>query len=352
MPRDPDEFDFDRIDEKGMPFSSHYMSIEGKCLIAPESGYRVFPYAISRYDQTPGEGYGRGPAQKVLPALKTKNAQKAIFLKTGHRAGDPVLLAHDDGMVDALNQRPGAVNKGGVNAQGQPLVHILPTGNIQITKEMMDEEGSIIDQTFLTSLFKTLLQNPNMTATQVIELLNERGMLVAPTLGRQHAEYVGGLVPREMDLLMHMRVNGRSVLPPMPPRLREAMGHYEVTDTSPLSKAAAFSQAAGFNRWSEQLHQWAAISGDMSILDPLNFDKAGPDIGRIQNVREDWIATPKEIAAKRNNRARAQQQQEETQRMPAQAALLKAQAVVAKTGAPQQQPGAPGAGGIPQAVPA
>jgi hypothetical protein len=36
-----------------MPFSSHYVSIEGRCLMAPEGGYRVFPYAVSRYDQTP-----------------------------------------------------------------------------------------------------------------------------------------------------------------------------------------------------------------------------------------------------------------------------------------------------------
>ncbi len=339
MPRDPDEFDPERLDAKGKPFSSHYMSIEGKCLVAPEGGYSVFPYAVSRYDQTPGEVYGRGPAQLVLPGLKTLNAEKAIFLKTGHRAGDPVLLAADDGLVSALNQRPGAVNKGGVTSDGKPLVHVLPTGDIQITKEMMDEERGIINEMFLASLFKTLLTNPNMTATQVIELLNERGMLVAPTLGRQHAEYVGGLVPRELALLGAMRVQGRPVLPPMPPRLREAMGHYEVEDTSPLAKAARFSQAAGFNRWSEQLHQWAAISGDMSILDPLNFDRAGPDIGRIQNVREDWICTDKQIAAKRRNRAASLQRQQEVQAMPAQAALLKAQATVAKSGMPQPQPG-------------
>jgi hypothetical protein len=53
---------------------------------------------------------------------------------------------------------------------------------------------------FLVSLFKVLSEHPNMTATQVIELVNEKGMLVAPTLGRQHTEYVGGMVERELDL--------------------------------------------------------------------------------------------------------------------------------------------------------
>jgi hypothetical protein len=155
----------------------------------------------------------------------------------GHRAADPVLLMADDGLM-GMDLRPGAQNKGGVNSDGRPLVHTLPTGDIQISKEMMGEERSIIDDVFLVSLFKVLSENPNMTATQVIELVNEKGMLVAPTLGRQHSEYIGGMVPRELDLAAHMTSVGIPVLDPMPPRLKEAMGKYEITDTSPLSKAA------------------------------------------------------------------------------------------------------------------
>ena len=146
-----------------------------------------------------------------------------MFLKTGHRAADPVYLTKDDGLV-GFDQTPGAMNKGGVNEDGKPLVLTLPVGEIQVTEKMMQEERGLIENFFLTPLFKTLMQNPNMTATQVVELINERAMLVAPTLGRQHSEYVGGLVPREIDLLSRMRDNGRPVLPPMPPRLREAHG--------------------------------------------------------------------------------------------------------------------------------
>jgi hypothetical protein len=141
-----------------------------------EGGYRTFPYARRRYDQAPREVYGRGPAQMVLPALKTLNAQKTVFLKQGHRAADPVLLIADDGLSD-MNMRPGALNKGGVTSDGKPLVHVLPTGDIQIAKEMMAEERGLIDDMFLVTLFKVLSEHPNMTATQVIELVNEKGIL-------------------------------------------------------------------------------------------------------------------------------------------------------------------------------
>lgn len=325
-------YDPQALDARSMPFESYYICVEGNCLMAPESGYRVFPYAVSRYDQAPGEVEGRGPAQIVLPSLKTLNAQKITFLKQGHRAADPVLLIADDGVV-GMDLRPGAQNKGGVTSDGKLLVHTLPTGDIGISEKMMGEERGIIDDVFLVSLFKVLSEHPNMTATQVIELVNEKGMLVAPTLGRQHTEYVGGLAERELDLLSDMRM-----LDPMPPRLREAKGAYEITDTSPLSLAASAGRAAGFLRTLEQVRELVNITQDMSLLDPFDFDTAIPEISRINNVPEIWMADPQKIAAKRKNRAAAQQRKEQIDAAPAQAAVIKARAVAAKAGAAQGLP--------------
>jgi len=335
-PRD-DDYDPQALDERAMPFTSYYVSIEGQCLMQPESGYRVFPFAVSRYDQAPGEVEGRGPAQIVLPSLKTLNAQKVTFLKTGHRAADPVLLIADDGLV-GMDLRPGAMNKGGVTSDGRPLVHTLPVGDIQISEKMMGEERGIIDDVFLVSLFKVLSEHPNMTATQVIELVNEKGMLVAPTLGRQHTEYVGGMVPRELDLLAEMRM-----LDPVPPRLREALGRdglaaVGIVDTSPLSLAASAGKAAGFLRTLEQVRELVNITQDMSLLDPFDFDTAIPEISRINNVPEVWMADDQKIAAKRQARAKQQQRQEQIQGAPAEAAIIKARAVAAKAGALQGIP--------------
>jgi len=327
-PRDED-YDPEAMDHRAKPFSSYYVSIEGRCLMQPESGYNRFPFAVSRYDQTPGEVYGRGPAMIVLPSLKTLNAEKTTFLKQGHRAADPVLLIADDGLV-GMDLRPGAKNFGGVSSDGKPLVHVLPTGDIQISEKMMGEERSIIDDVFLVSLFKVLSEHPNMTATQVIELVNEKGMLVAPTLGRQHTEYVGGMVPRELDLVSEM-----GMLDEMPPRLREAMGAYEVTDTSPLSLAASAGNAAGFLRTLEQVRELVNITQDMSLLDPFDFDTALPEISRINNVPERWMADSQMVAAKRQNRAKQQAQKQQIDAAPAQAAIIKARAVAAKAGALQ-----------------
>lgn len=331
-PRDEETYDPDRLDERGKPFESYYVCIEGQCLMAEEGGYRTFPFAVDRYDQTPGEVYGRGPMQIVLAGAKTLNAMKTTHLTAGHRAVNPVYLLADDGAM-SMDQRPGALNRGGVTADGKPLVHTLPVGDIRISEEMMAEERRIVDTVFLTSLFKTLTEHPEMTATQVIELLNERGMLVAPALGRAHNEYVGPMVERELDLLSDMTDGrGRPILPPMPPRLKEAAGAYEITDTSPLAMAAKMNMASGYVRALQITQQLVSITGDHSALDVYDLDTATPEIAAIQGAPERWMSDAKAIEQKRKERAKQMQTAQQIQAMPAQAAMLKAQAAVRQAG--------------------
>lgn len=317
-----------RLDNRGKLFASYYVCIEGNCLVG-EGAYRTFPLAATRYEQTPGEVYGRGPAMLVLPAIKTLNAEKRTFLKQGHRAADPVLLTADDGLVD-ISLRPGALNKGGMSPDGKPLIGVLPTGEIQISKEMMEDERSLIKDAFLVSLFQILTETPSMTATEVIERVNEKGILIAPTVGRQQSEYGGPMIDRELSLLASF-----GGLPPMPPQLREAMGEYRVEYTNPISRTQRAQEAAGFLRTVENVKDIVAITQDPSPLDRFSFDRAIPAIAEIQNVPEEWMASDDEVTAKRKNRAAAQQQQAQIQAMPAQAAMLKAQAA-AQQGQPQQ----------------
>lgn len=325
------DYDPQRYDARALPFGSYYVSVEGQCLMAPESGYRTFPLAPVRYEQGPNEVYGRGPAMMVLPALKTLNAEKKVFLKQGHRAADPVLLTADDGIVD-FSLRPGALNKGGVNADGKPMVHALPAGNIAINEQMMEAEAKIIEDAFLVSLFKLILEEKVLTATQVTEIVNQKGILIAPSMGRQQSEYLGPTIERELDEL-----TAQGLLPQMPPRLREARGEYRVVYTSPLARTQRAGEASGFMRTVETAKEIANITQDPSYLDPFDFDTALPAIADIQGVPESWMADDKKIAQKRQQRAKYDQARMQIQAMPAQAAMMKAQAVQAKAGMNQQQ---------------
>lgn len=329
------DYDPQRLDYKSMPFASYYVSVEGQYLLR-EGGYYTFPLATGRYVQTPGEVYGRSPAMMVLPALKTLNLEKKVFLKQGHRAADPILLTADDGLSDGISYRPGALNKGGVNQDGQPLVHILPTGEIAISKEMMEEERNLINDAFLVSLFQILTESPEMTATEVIERTNEKGILLAPTVGRQQSEYLGPLIDRELDLLVRQRK-----LPPMPPELREAHGEYEVVYTSPLSRAMRAQEAAGLQRSIEFARELVAVTGDPSPLDAFALDRGMRMVAEINSVPESVMASDQEVAAKQKSRAAAQQQEQQTQQLPAMAAMIKARQTVSGQRGSTQAPARP-----------
>jgi hypothetical protein len=303
---------------QGKPWGSCYIAMTGRCLLQ-HGGYYTFPYSIGRYEQGPGEFYGRSPAMMVLPALKSLNDMKVTSMKVGHRNADPVLLTTDDGLVDPT-LRPGTFMKGGMSSEGRRLIDVLPNGNYEVSVEQRQEEATLINDAFLVNLFQILTETPQMTATEVIERTNEKGILLAPTVGRQQSEYLGPLIDRELDILSRL-----NLLPPMPPRLREAQGSYKVVYTSPLSRAMRAQEAAGFMRTLEVAHQVAAATGDASVYDPFNLEVAIPQVAEINGVKPSWMATPQEIAQKKQARAKAQQQQMQVQAAPAQAAMMKAE---------------------------
>lgn len=333
------DVDQDRRDYKGMPYASYYVSIEGKKLVwdknsFKEGGYRTFPYAVSRYFQCANETYGRSPAMDVLPALKTLNEQKKTMLKQGHRVVDPVLLAANDGIIDGFSLMPGAINSGGISEDGRLLIQPLPTGNIQAGKEQMDDERKLIDDTFLVSLFQILTENPEQTATEVLERTREKGILLAPTIGRQQSEYLGPMIDRELDLLSR-----QGLIDPMPGLLREAKGEYKIIYDSPISRTMKSEWAAGAQRTIEALMAVSNATGDPSFLDTINFDIAAPQIAEIFGTPNTWIRSEDEIAKIRQQRAKAQQQQNAIQAAPAAAAMVKAHMA---SGGKMPQGGQPG----------
>lgn len=320
-----DDYNPGYLDYRGKPYASYYICMDTRTFV-DEGGYLSFPIAATRYYQGPNEQDGRGVAMDVLPSLKTLDAEKRVFLKQGHRAGDPIILLADDGIVNG-NMRPGAQNRGALTKDGKRLMDILPTGEIQVTSEMMMEEKSLINDAFLVALFQIMTEKNGMTATEVIERVNEKGILIAPTLGRQEGEYFGPMIDRELVVMAEM-----GVLDKLPPALLEAGGRYSVKYNSPLSKASRAQEASGFLRTVQEVTEIAGVTQDNSLFDVFNFDRAIPDIAEIQGAPEPWMASPDEIAAKRAARKQQSDVAQQIQAAPAAAAMIKAQAAAAKAG--------------------
>ena len=316
MPRE--DYDPFRKDTKGMPFASFYISIEGSKILR-EGGYTSFPFATSRYRQATNEAYGRAIGMDVLPSVKTLNEQKKTLLKQGHLATDPVILSHDDGIVDLYDGTPGSMIPGGVSKDGRLLVQAMPVGRIDIGKDAMLEEKSLINDSFLVTLFQILVETPQMTATEVLERTREKGILLAPTIGRQQSEYLGPMIEREIDILSRQQR-----LPPMPRILLEAKGEYKIIYDSPLTRSQKAEWAAGAMRTVEQLLNVANVMQDPSLLDYINWDIAAPALADINGTPSTWLNDQETVDMKRQARAKAMQEQKEIDAAPAMAGIMKA----------------------------
>ena len=305
---------------KSMRYASYYLLEEDRTVL-DEGGYRTFPYCVARYTTGPGEIYGRGPAMLVLPSIKGLNAQKKTMLKQAHRTVDPVLLAHDDGVLDGLNLTPGAVNFGGMSAEGRRLVDVLPTGNLSIGVETMQDDRTAINDAFFVTLFQILVDQPTMTATEVLERAREKGALLSPTFGRFQTESLGPQILREYELLF-----SQGLIPLPPPELLEANATWAVEYDAPLNRAMKAESGAGFQRTVQFAAEIATQAQDPSVLDAFDFDVALRGVAELSSVPESWMAAPEVIAAKRAGRQQAQQTQQAIDAGPAMAAMAKATA--------------------------
>lgn len=307
-----------RVDYKSMAFESLYCCTKHQ-MILEEGGYKTMPYIVSRYITIPGENYGRSPAMQVLPAIKTLNEQKKTVLKQGHRTVDPVLLAHDDGVLDSFSMKPGAMNYGGVSADGRQLVHALPVGNLSLARDMMEDERMAINDAFLVSLFQILVETPTMTATEVLERSREKSSLIAPIMGRQQSEALGPMIERELALLLN-----QGLLPAPSPAMQEAGAGYKIEYDSPLSRMQKAEAASGGLRMFEYASEIAANTQDPSSLDWFNVDTMIPDLADAQGMPASWMNSQESVDAKREGRQQQQAQQQMLEAAPAMAGMIKA----------------------------
>ena len=316
-PRDPAEYDGNRLDIRRFRYDSHYVSVTERYYLS-ESGYNTLPYTISRYVTAPNAIYGSSPAMMALPSLRLLNEQKKVFIKQGHRISDPVLLGHDDGLMDTVALKPGAFVSGGVNADGKLLVQPLPTGNLAMNEKMMEMEREAINDMFLVTLFQILVDTPSMTATEVVERAREKGALLSPTMGRQQSESLGPQIEREIDVMTEL-----GLIEDMPAMLKEANGAYTVQYDSPLTRVARAEESSGFMQLADWLSEKAQVMQDPSIMDYLDFDVAVPAIAENRGAPPTYIRSDEAVAQKRQGRAQQQQQQAMVDAAPAASSTLK-----------------------------
>lgn len=198
---------------------------------------------------------------------------------------------------------------------------------------MQDQRRQAINRSFLVTLFQILVETPEMTATEAMLRAQEKGALLAPTMGRQQSEFLGTIVTRELDIMSTSGVI-EDALGPMPEELADAGGALEIEYDSPLTRAQRSEEGVRPAHAGDCRHHRAVRSG--KVLEEINYKRSLKVVADANGAPLAMFNTPEEREAIAAAKQQAQDMQLALQAAPviADTAKSAAQAQQASTAAP------------------
>lgn len=284
-----------------MPISSVHIERQSRTVVR-ESGYSSMPYAVSRFNVTPGDIYGRSPAMSVMPDILQVNAMKKTVLRAAERIVSPPLLAQDDDVLNSFSLEAGYVNFGGLDYEGRARIQPFSTGgNIPIGLDLINQAREAINEAFYLNLFQVLVETSGtQTATEVLERAQERAQLLAPVMGRQQSELLETIIYREVDIL-----SKAGAFPPLPEILQtsgaQIMPRYETAMSQALSGQEgqstlnALNAAANLAQFDQNVPAMINVPLTLQTLwssfgAPLKLLKSGGEIEEMQQAAQEQAA--------------------------------------------------------------
>jgi hypothetical protein len=263
--------------------------------------YETFPYATPRWMKRSGEIYGSGPGMSVLPSVRLLNKTHELMLRGVARAVDPTILLPDDGFLSSLTTKPGGALYFRANAMGMDRIQALPSGQPQVAYQLIEMVQKTVRAGFYTD-WMNLPQQPNMTATEVLQRRDEMLRLLGPMVARVTQELLSPVITRTFHV---MAVNG--MFPALPEKLK---GHgWQPEYLSPLATAQRASDAEAVMRWFGALAQLAQV--DPTVVSVVATEEAARYLATRFNAPASVVRSSEQMQALREQQAQAQEQQRE-----------------------------------------
>ena len=291
-------YDENKLDKKNMPYQSVYFEY-GSGHIINIGGFKEMPYVVPRYLKSSTEIYGRSPAMNALPDVKVLNKMVETALKAAAKQVEPPLLVPDDSMLSPIRMSAGSLNyyRSGSRDRIEPL-NIGQQTSVTLNQENQRREAIAktfhIDQLLVTA-------NRTMTATEVLQRNEEKMRILGPVLGRLQSELLQPLILRVFNIML------RNKLFKQAPEIL-ANQEIDIEYVSPMALAQKGQELQSLMRGLELFGQIGQIAPVQDYIDENGLIK---QIIRITGLPARMIKSDKQVAAIRDQRAAAQQQQME-----------------------------------------
>jgi hypothetical protein len=282
-------------------FLSRYVEMDAKSPLE-EGRFADFPYVASRWSKRSGEDYGTGPGLNALPDVKLLNKLEEINLRGLAKVVDPPLVLPDDGFLEPIDITPGGLNYLRSDAINADRIGPLVSGARPDLGEHKIGQVEKRVQSIFYLTWMNLPQQPNMTATEVLQRRDEMLRLMSPMVARLQTERLGPLISRSFNIMWR---NG--LLPPAPPELAGAA--WTIEYLGPLAMAQRANDAESALRWMQSIAMMAQL--DPQVVDVIDTDAMARFLGDRQGAPASLMRAAQVVAQLRQQRAERQQQAEE-----------------------------------------
>jgi hypothetical protein len=305
------------------PFASYHVICEEEQIVK-ERSFQTFPVACFNWRRLEGDAYGISPTIKALTTVKEVNEVRRTGLRALQQVTDPPTASGgklDD--VPVLN--PGSNYPGLIDDEGRILIKPINTGqNPQYAFEYAANRAEEIRDMLYVNLFQTLVQNPDMTATEALIRKEEKGELLGPAGSVIQRGFAANL-DRELAILEEkgLYADDSRFLPPASLAGKTVRPTY----TSPLDVLRRAAEARDTIQLVGFAGEYAKASGDPSIMDNIDGDEALKVVQAAGRSPRRVLRRQEEIDALRQTRA-------ESQKAQAGAAMAAQAAQVAKDAVP------------------
>ncbi len=301
-PRSESEREYGRLDRLNKPFASCYVDLDNKWEM-DEGGFDAMPYLTPRWDVTAGEVYGTSPAMMMLPDIGMINAMRRTNIMAAEKSVKPSLLVDANSVEGPINTSAGSLIyvRSGTR---DPIRPLNEGARVDLGEQILDKERMGIAQGFFLDML-TLPELDRMTATEVMERINQKMWIVSPILARIQQEFLSPLINQSFSWLLDS-----GFLPQMPQSLSKQ--RIEIDYVSMMAMSQKSSEAGAFNRWLAQIAP--LVQSDPAAADWINSDEVIPYSAQSWfNVPQRLVRAADAVAQIRHGRAQLQQQMAQVQ---------------------------------------
>lgn len=274
-----------------------------------QRGFHEWPGLCPRWDLTSNEAYGRSPGMDALPDIKQLQQEVKRKAQAIDKMVTPPVVADVQLKNQPTSLLPGGVTYvAGINNVGVKPIYTVDRPPIQEMQLDINNIQMRIKDTFYNDIFLMISQLETVrTATEIDSRREEKLVMLGPVLTRSNNEALAPLIDRTFNIMARGRL-----LPPPPEEIQGL--HIKVDFVSMLADAQAAVSTAAVERTLALAGNLVAV--DQGIMDNINTDEAIQDYARRLRVDPRIIRDDKEIAAIRQQRARAQAAQNAAAAIP------------------------------------